>query len=131
MKVHSPAMKFVEPNGEADWLKCVENNQDPYGDAVIRFCSEWATRMEAAIDAGETIEQCIDNAGRAADDEGITTFMYGCAVKILSRVWLHGEKLRRHHNLSTQIHNEGEIANESGGVLNPALINIQPKNDDN
>lgn len=50
--------------------------------------------------------------------------MYGCAVSILSQVWIHGEELRRWHNLDSQIGTEGEKANESGGVLNPAVLNI-------
>ena len=36
----------------------------------------------------------------------------------------NGEDLRRWHNLDTQIRNEGEIANEKGGVLNPAIMSI-------
>lgn len=56
--------------------------------------------------------------------EGITGFMYGCAVSALAHFWAHGEALRRWHNLDTQIGTEGEKANESGGVLNPALLNI-------
>jgi hypothetical protein len=50
--------------------------------------------------------------------------MYGCAVSILAKCWQHGDQLRRWHNLKTQIRDEGERANESGGVLNPALLNI-------
>lgn len=50
--------------------------------------------------------------------------MYGCAVSALAKFWVHGEQLRIWHNLDIQIGNEGEKANESGGVLNPALLNI-------
>ena len=56
------------------------------------------------------------------DQEGITGFMYGCAVGILSQVWVHGEQLRRWQNKDTQIGTEGDEANEKGGVLNPALL---------
>ncbi len=51
-------------------------------------------------------------------------FMYGTAVSILSQTWKHGEQLRRWHNKETQIGNEGDIANEKGGTLNPALLTI-------
>jgi hypothetical protein len=61
---------------------------------------------------------------QAADDEGITGFMYGCAVGCLARAWVYGEALRRWHNKDTQIGTEGDKANASGGVLNPALLNI-------
>lgn len=50
--------------------------------------------------------------------------MYGCAVGMLAKAWKHGEDLRRWHNLKTQLANEGEKANEQGGVLNPALLRI-------
>ena len=73
---------------------------------------------------GETVEAVAEQAGQDADIDGITGFMYGCAVSTLSKVWEHGEQLRRWHNLKTQIKDEGERANESGGVLNPALLNI-------
>ena len=35
-----------------------------------------------------------------------------------------GEEFRRKWNKDNQIHNEGDKANESGGVLNPALLTI-------
>jgi len=50
--------------------------------------------------------------------------MYGASVSVLAKCWEHGEQLRRWHNLKTQLGNEGEKANEKGGVLNPALLNI-------
>lgn len=46
-------------------------------------------------------------------------------IEGLSRFWEHGEALRLWHNLDTQIKNEGEIANKTGGVLNPAILNIK------
>jgi hypothetical protein len=51
--------------------------------------------------------------------------MYGCAVSTLSETWKFGEELRRWHNIDTQIHHEGEAANERGGVLNPAVLVIE------
>lgn len=50
--------------------------------------------------------------------------MYGVAVSTLAKVWKHGEALRMWHNLTTQLRDEGEKANESGGVLNPACLSI-------
>ena len=125
MKIHEPAMTFKDDDAAEKWALGVTKNQDPYGNAVYRYASEWATRMEEACAAGSTIEACADAASSAADDEGITGFMYGCAVSLLAHGWIHGEALRRWHNLKTQISNEGERANESGGVLNPALLSIE------
>lgn len=119
------------------WEKAKTANTDPYGNACITYMERWANLMEAKIDAAptipndtteklveRTIKACARDTSHEADTEGITGFMYGAAVSILSQVWEHGEALRRWHNLNTQLGNEGERANESGGVLNPALLNI-------
>lgn len=108
------------------WKVCCEANTDGYGGAVIQYAELWARLMEARLAHGGTISDSADEASNLADtDIGITGFMYGCAVSILSEVWIYGEELRRWHNLKTQIGNEGEKANESGGVLNPALLNVR------
>ncbi len=109
---------------EEGWKQIVEKNSDGYGSGVIRFAERWARLMESRIFNGDTVEMCAEEASSLADNEGITGFMYGCAVSILSQVWVHGDELRRWHNLKTQIGNEGEKANKSGGVLNPALLSI-------
>ena len=107
---------------EEGWKKSVAANTDGYGGGVISFAERWARLMEGRMANGDTLEACADEASSLADNEGITGFMYGAAVSTLSQVWIHGEQLRRWHNLKTQIGHEGEKANESGGVLNPALL---------
>lgn len=114
-------MRLIDKEG---WEKTVAVNDDPYGKAGVSFAERWANLMEARIANGERLADIAQATCREADTEGITGFMYGCAVSILSKVWAHGEELRRWHNLDTQIHDEGERANESGGVLNPALLRI-------
>lgn len=118
-------MQFKNAEAQALWEKGLANNQDPYGNACYRYCSEWATRMEAQMAVGKKIAEIAERTSHEADDEGITGFMYGMAVSILASAWLHGEALRLWHNLNTQIGTEGERANESGKVLNPALLNVQ------
>ncbi|OQB44560.1 MAG: hypothetical protein BWY03_00083 [Parcubacteria group bacterium ADurb.Bin159] len=95
---------------EEGWKKIVAANTDGYGSAVIRFAERWARLMEGRIANGDTVEGCAEEASQLADNEGITGFVYSCAVSILSQVWIHGEQLRRWHNLKTQIGNEGEEA---------------------
>lgn len=73
---------------------------------------------------GAALADIAEGASHVADNEGITGFMYGCAVRILASCWRHGEELRRWHNVKYQIGTEGEEANERGGVLNPALLTI-------
>ena len=106
------------------WEKTVAANKDGYGGGVISFAERWARLMEGRMANGDTLEACAEEASSLADNEGITGFMYGCAVSILSKVWIHGEQLRRWHNLKTQIGNEGEKANAGDGVLNPALLSF-------
>jgi hypothetical protein len=117
----------VKTTDQAAWDHTVEINGDPYGAATMRYTERWADAMEAAIAAGESLEDCAKRTSHEADTEGITGFMYGCAVSMLAQLWVHGEALRRWHNLDTQLGDEGERANETGGVLNPALLNIGPK----
>lgn len=114
-------MKFKD---EALWNKSLKNNTDPYGACGLRFSQRWAELMEAKMDAGEKLGDIASVASHEADTEGITGFMYGCAVSILSTTWEHGEELRRWHNLDTQMKDEGEKANDSGGVLNPAVLKL-------
>ena len=114
-------MEFVD---KAVWNEGLANNTDPYGAAGYRYAEAWANKMEAAMEAGALLEDCAKQTSHDADTEGITGFMYGCAVAVLSRVWIHGEKLRRWHNLDCQIGDEGEKANEKDSVLTPALLNI-------
>ncbi len=110
---------------KAAWDSCVAINSDPYGKAAVDFARRWAEMMENKITAGVQLKDCADELSHMADTEGITGFMYGCAVGILATVWEHGEELRRWHNKETQIGTEGDAANESGGVLNPAVLNIR------
>jgi hypothetical protein len=109
------------------WRKACDANQDSYGGGVMTYAERWARLMEGRMVKGARIADIAKECSRLADVEGITGFMYGCAVGILAQVWIHGEALRLWHNLATQISDEGERANESGGVLNPALISIGQK----
>lgn len=109
----------------ARWQKFVEVNTSAYGAEIVRYAGAWADLMEARMALGETLEAIADPTSHEADADGITGFMYGAAVGVLSACWHHGEALRRWHNLDTQIGTEGERANASGGVLNPALLNIE------
>ena len=62
----------------------------------------------------------VDNADKLsyeADEEGITGFMYGCAVSILSQCWKYGELFRKWHN--------GEYNYDGDGVVNPAILRIK------
>ncbi|MDE7104967.1 MAG: hypothetical protein K2O36_03710, partial [Ruminococcus sp.] len=105
-------MKF---KNKKEWDKIVEiNKDDGYGMGVIRYAEKWAGLMEEQISNGKTVYDCAEKTSHDADTEGITGFMYGMAVNILSQVWEHGEDLRKWHNK--------EYGYEGKGVVNPAII---------
>ena len=114
----------MEFRDKETWDKGLEKNKDPYGGAVYAYAEAWADLMEKKMAEGQKLEDIADKSGHEADTDGITGFMYGCAVQVLSGVWKHGEALRRWHNTATQINDEGDKANESGGVSNPAILRI-------
>lgn len=97
---------------------------DGYGLACFSFAERWADLMEAAIAEGKLLQDVAKQTSHTADTEGITGFMYGMAVSILAKTWVHGEELRRWHNLDWGRHGEGERANAEGTVLNPAIVII-------
>lgn len=115
----------IKQGTELEYAEYVQKNQDPYGKAVVDYSEAWANLMEQRLTDGATIQEMATDTSHEADTDGITGFMYGCAVLGLSKYWIHGEELRKWHNLKTQIGHEGERANETGGVLNPAVLNIQ------
>ena len=112
---------------EQEYASYKAKNTDPYGGRVVSYGEDWANLMEARMEKGETIPGMAQATSSEADTDGITGFMYGCAVSALAHYWEHGEILRRWHNKEAQIGDEGDKANESGGTLNPALLVIGEK----
>lgn len=108
---NAPAIELAD---EAGWQKFKEVNTDGYGGAVVTYSERWARLMQVEMANGKKLEDVADAASYEADLEGITGFMYGCAVSTLAACWKYGDQLRRWHNLKTQLGNEGERANESG-----------------
>lgn len=114
----------MEVSDEAAWQSWKDNNQDGYGAGVIAFAERWARLMQLEMANGQKLEDIASATSHEADTEGITGFMYGAAVSTLASCWKYGDQLRRWHNLDTQLGDEGEKANETGGILNPALLRI-------
>ena len=80
------------------WDKCVANNLSDYGSGVIRYSARWANYMEKAMQAGATVLECAKKCENDADVEGITGFMFSCALSQLIAVWEHGEELGKWHD---------------------------------
>ena len=108
-------MKIIEGK-EADYQSWKDKNSDPYGGACFTYAEQWADLMEAEIDKGAVLIDIAERTEREADTDGITGFMYGMAVNILSLCWIHGEELRQWHN--KKYNHEGK------GVVNPAILTI-------
>ena len=101
-----------------DWY---DKNADAYGRACFTYAERWAEMLEGAIEESNDnpFKVIVDNAEQfsyKADTEGITGFMYGCAVNILSLCWEYGEFLRKWHNK--------EYNYDGDGVVNPAIMTI-------
>lgn len=110
------------------WNEYKEKNTDSYGGRCVSYAEEWARLMQyelakvtkgfqwtetALISAFSTI---AERTSREADYDGITGFMYGCAVNMLSQCWEKGEMLRKWHNK--------EYGHEGDGVVNPAVLTV-------
>lgn len=113
-------MKIKEEMKEK-YQEGLKNNQDPYGQCIYMFAERWANAMEERInnsvfDPESAITAYAEECGHEADTEGITGFMYGMAVSILSDVWEYGEILRKWHN--RQYDYDGD------GVVNPAILSF-------
>ena len=118
-------LKKGKTNEYAKYVK--KNSKDMYAKGIVDYSERWATLMEEKMAEGAELVDIADSTSHEADTDGITGFMYGCAVSGLASFWKHGEALRKWHNRETQIGNEGEEANKKGGVLNPALLTINVK----
>lgn len=107
-------MKLKNKEG---WEKFVAINNDPYSSGVVRYAERWANMMEQEMESGKSLIEIANATSNKADTEGITGYMYGCAVSILSKVWEHGEELRKWHNK--------EYGYDGDGTVNPAIITIK------
>lgn len=109
-------MKLKDAKVYEDWKS---NNTDPYGAGIFRYAEKWAELMELVINDNLRVKDVAKTTSRNADTEGITGFMYGAAVHILSHCWEYGEELREWHNRDCNYHGEG--------LVNPAILTVKSK----
>ena len=115
-------MKFKNAEAENLYAQGLANNPDAYGNRCFTYADEWAQLMEPKIEAGEKLEDIANKTSHDADTDGITGFMYGMAVSILSDVWIHGDELKQWHNARYGVPN-------AEGVINPAIVTITVQED--
>lgn len=113
----------IRKGKEKEYKGWHDKNNDPYDRACLTFAERWAELLEEEINKTNDVTQCIiDNASKLsceADTEGITGFMYGCAMIVLSQYWGYGKYL-----LTWQIKKYGY---DEDGVVNPAIIGVGVK----
>lgn len=113
-KIEDVELELSDPNYLAEQERI---NDDPYGGRCVSYAKEWARLMQKEIADGKPLSEIAAKTSHEADYDGITGFMYGAAVHILSKSWKHGEELRIWHNK--------QYGKEEGeGVVNPAVITI-------
>lgn len=98
------------------------NTQDGYSEGIINYAERWCDMMEREIKEGTSVAEAAALTEHTADTDGITGFMYGCAVQTLCQFWEYGEELRHWHN--------SKYDYEGSGVVNPAVITLPDSVDD-
>lgn len=103
---------------ENEFKQFVEiNRKDFYSRGIVHYAMRWAELMEKEIESGAKVADIADRTSTTADTEGITGYMYGCAISVLSNFWEYGEDLRKWHN--------HEYDYDGEGVVNPAILVIE------
>lgn len=112
-------LQFKDDEARKNWDEFVKNNsKDSYSSCVVRYAEYWAKFMQYLMTKheGVTVVKIANETSHAADIDGVTGFMYGCAVNVLSHVWKYGEELRKWHNK--------EYDYEGDGVVNSAVLTV-------
>lgn len=105
----------IPPEKEVDYQQLQENDfEDFYGAGILRYAKRWGNMMEQELAGGLSVAEAAEKTMTAADTEGITGYMYGNAVGVLSEYWSHGEELRQWHNQRYQYTGDD--------VVNPAIL---------
>jgi hypothetical protein len=112
-------MKIKDGEADAYARYVAMNSADPYSYEVVAYGERWALAMEKWMAAGDTLAQCWQETSKSTAN-GITGFMYGCAVQALAQFWVHGDELRVLHNADYGVDEE----KAKGGTVNPAILTI-------
>ena len=115
----STELQFKDEEAAKNWEQWVEvNSKDGYSLGVVTYARRWGKYMQHLMEKhNKTVVDIAENASHVSDIEGITGFMYGCAVSMLAQCWKYGEELRKWHNKEW-----GQ--EDTDGVVNPAVLTI-------
>ena len=107
---------IVEFSNIEDWELGKSKNTDGYGACIYDYAEGWAKLMQVEMSKGKLLKDVAEKTSFEMDFLGITGFMYGASVQVLSQCWKYGEELRKWHN--KEYNHEGE------GVVNPAILTV-------
>lgn len=109
----------LKPGVEAEYAAYVEkNSKDGYSRGVVDYADRWARLMQAKLQQGAQLRDVAEATSHEADIDGITGFMYGCAVSALAHFWIHGDELRVWHN------GQYGVSADAKGTVNPAVLTL-------
>lgn len=114
-------IKTEKKDAYESWLN---KNTDDYGRACFVYAERFADMLEVErikavnVPMEEIIEKNAEKFSHDADIDGITGFMYGCAMNVLAQCWEYGEILRKWHNKKYD-------AEDAEGTVNPAVLTIK------
>lgn len=121
MPEKEPTSFTVKQGRESEYQAFKEESMpDFYEAGIFRFAERWGSMMEQELGDGFTVAESAVKTEHQAYTDGITGYMYGRAVDILSDFWEHGEDLRQWHNRKYNYSGEG--------VINPAVLTM-PEDD--
>lgn len=108
---------------EKEFEQFVEiNSQDFYSLGIVNYVKRWAELMEEEIEKGKNVFEIAEQTSYIADTDGITLWMYGTAVMVLSQVWEYGEDLKKWHN--------GQYDYNGDSVVSPAIWVLKSEDKD-
>jgi hypothetical protein len=108
---------------EADWQKCQDINDDPYGKAIVDVVRKAMELLDQEEDTPIDPHALITRAEEAAGADGITGYMAGCVAGIISQCHSRGKEFNSAWNKSYGVEEETE------GTVNPALVTIEVSED--
>ena len=111
---------FKNEQAKKLWNEMVAKNcHDPYVLIIIKFARRWAKYMQFLISQGKVVSEIAKKTSYESDFNGISDFMYNCAVKYLCECWKYGDDLKKWHNSQN-----GDDSN--CGVVNPTVMTFEP-----
>ena len=90
-----------------------EMTQDGRNNAVISYAERWADMMEQQIINGASVSEAAAQTRYKANQENISWYMYGNAVRVLLNFWEYGDELGHLQQSNRSYHEQQEALQEA------------------